>query len=86
MMKRDKTYAFQSIGKWYQFNDYEIQNIIYNGAAEMPRKPYPAVDGIRNVMSLYDSNIMRRYTAEDFYDDSFMRELDESGFIDGLYR
>lgn len=86
MMKQDKTYAFHSIGKWYQFHDYEIQDIIYNGAAEMPRKPYPAVDGIRNIMSLYDSNIMRRYTAEDFYDDSFMRELDESGFIDALYR
>ena len=86
LMKQDKNYAFESIGKWYQFNDYEIQNIIYNGAAEMPAKPYPAVDGIRNVMSLYDSNIMRRYTAEDFYDDSFMKELDESGFIDSLYR
>ena len=86
LMKRDKNYAFQSIAKWYQFNDYEVQNIIYQGAAEMPRKPYPAVDGIKNVMSLYDSNIMRRYTAEDFYDSSFMKELDESGFIDSLYR
>jgi len=86
LMKQDKNYAFQSIAKWYGFNDYEVQNIIYQGAAEMPRKPYPAVEGIKNIMSLYDSNAMRRYKAEDFYDSSFMKELDESGFIDSLYR
>ncbi len=28
---------------------------------------------------------MRKYKLEDFYDDSLMRELDESGFIDSLY-
>jgi len=36
-------------------------------------------------MEIYDSNEMRRYTPEDFYDDSLMRELDESGFLDRLY-
>ena len=36
-------------------------------------------------MELYDSNEMRQYQAEDFYDDSILRELDESGFIDDLY-
>jgi hypothetical protein len=29
---------------------------------------------------------MRKYKAEDFYDSSFMTELDRSGFIDRLYR
>jgi hypothetical protein len=28
---------------------------------------------------------MRRNKPEDFYDDSFIRELEESGFIDSLY-
>ena len=28
---------------------------------------------------------MRRYKPEDFYDDSFVRELDKSGFVDSLY-
>ena len=36
-------------------------------------------------MKRYDSNEMRKYTSEDFYDDSLMRELDESGFIDSFY-
>ena len=86
MMKKDKTVAFESMAKWYDFTDYEVQNVIYNGAVEMPQKPYPAVDGIKRIMKLYDSNAMRRYKAEDFYDDSFMKELDESGFIDNLYK
>jgi hypothetical protein len=28
---------------------------------------------------------MRKYKAEDFYDAAFIRELDQSKFIDGLY-
>jgi ABC-type nitrate/sulfonate/bicarbonate transport system substrate-binding protein len=86
MMSKDKRVAFKSIGHWYTIDDSELQNIIYASAAEMPRKPYPAVDGIKRAMELYDSAAMRRFKAEDFYDDSFMRELDQSGFIDKLYQ
>ncbi|MCH7803770.1 MAG: hypothetical protein IH937_06770 [Acidobacteria bacterium] len=84
-MKKDKHVAFKAIAKWYRFTDSEVQQIIYDGAVEMPRKPYPAVDGIKKTMELYDSAQMRRFKPEDFYDDSFMKELDESGFIDRLY-
>jgi NitT/TauT family transport system substrate-binding protein len=86
MMKADKNVAFRAIAKYYKINDREQQQVIYNGAEEMPRKPYPAVDGIRNAMKLYDGAAMRRFKVEDFYDDSFMKELDQSGFIDALYK
>jgi hypothetical protein len=36
-------------------------------------------------MERYDSNQMRKYSPEYFYDDSLIRELDETGFIDRLY-
>ncbi|MDA2934655.1 ABC transporter substrate-binding protein [Acidobacteria bacterium AH-259-D05] len=85
LMKKDKYVAFKAMAKWYRITDSEIQQIIYDGAVEMPRKPYPAVDGIKKTMELYDSAQMRRFKPEDFYDDSFMKELDESGFIDRLY-
>ncbi len=52
----------------------------------MPRKPYPPYEGIKRVMEVYDSHEMRKYTSEHFYDDSFVRELDESGYIDSLYQ
>ena len=37
-------------------------------------------------MEIYDSNEMRKHKVEDFYDDSLVRELDESGYIDSLYQ
>lgn len=85
LMKTDKAVAFRAIEKWYGFTDYEVKQIIYNGAEEMERKPYPSVDGIKKAMQLYDSAAMRRFKPEDFYDASYMKELDESGFIDKLY-
>jgi hypothetical protein len=37
-------------------------------------------------MAAYDSNEMRRYRPSDFYDDSILREIEASGFIDALYQ
>ena len=63
----------------------ELGETIYDRGDFLPRKPYPCYDGIKKAMEVYDSNEMRRYKPEDFYDDSLMRELDESGFLDSLY-
>jgi hypothetical protein len=62
-----------------------MAEVVYAGGAAMPRKPYPCVEGITKTMELFDSNEMRKYKPEDFYDDSMLREIDASGFIDGLY-
>jgi NitT/TauT family transport system substrate-binding protein len=86
LMKKDKSTAYRAMGKWFNIADPEIQGIVYQVASEMPRKPYPAVDGIKKTMELYNSHEMRQHKAEDFYDDSFVRELDQSGFIDSLYK
>ena len=66
--------------------DREFAGMLYVAGKEMPRKPYPCVDGIKKTLELWDSNEARRYKPEDFYDDSLMKELDASGFIDNLYR
>ena len=86
LMKKDREAAFRSIGKWYGITDPEKQRMIYADIVKLPSKPYPAVDGIKKVMELYNYHEMRRHKPEDFYDDSFVRELDESGYIDSLYR
>jgi ABC-type nitrate/sulfonate/bicarbonate transport system substrate-binding protein len=86
MLKKDKEVAFRAMTKYYTISDREVQQAIYNGGKEMPKKPYPPVDGIKRVMELYDSASMRRFKAEDFYDSSFIKELDDSGFIDNLYK
>jgi NitT/TauT family transport system substrate-binding protein len=62
----------------------QYAEVMYDNAA-IPRKLYPCYDGIRRTMEVYDSHAMRAYKPEDFYDDSFLKELDESGFIDEVY-
>jgi ABC-type nitrate/sulfonate/bicarbonate transport system substrate-binding protein len=86
LMKKDREVAFRAMAKWYGVSDREKLNANYLVADTLPRKPYPAVDGIKKTMELYDSLGMRRHKPEDFYDDRFVRELDESGYIDSLYQ
>ena len=74
-----------AIGKWWGVPDREIQRKMLLTGKDIPRKPYPNVDGIKLVMKLYHSPEMQKRKAEDFYDDSLMKELDKSGFIDKLY-
>jgi len=59
------------------------QDLIRN----MSRKPYPAADGLRNVQR-YTKTQNPRITEvkiEDLIDNSFIRKLDESGFMDRLF-
>ena len=85
LLKNDKQAAFRTLKKWYQMTDPELQEHLYAEAAKLPSKPYPPYDGLKRVMEVYDSHEMRKYKVEHFYDDSFVRELDESGYIDSLY-
>jgi ABC-type nitrate/sulfonate/bicarbonate transport system substrate-binding protein len=82
---KNREEAVRVIMKWHGM-DREAANVIYNEGATLQRKPYPCYDGIKKTMELFDSNEMRKYAATDFYDDSLMKELDASGFIDSLYK
>jgi ABC-type nitrate/sulfonate/bicarbonate transport system substrate-binding protein len=78
--------ALRVMAKWNGVTDRKMAETIYGRGDSMPRKPYPCLDGIRKTMEIYDSNEMRRRRVEDFYDDTLLRELDQSGFLDGLYK
>ena len=86
LVKTNKAAAFASLAKWYNITDPEQQERIYRQIADLPRKPYPAVDGIKEVMKIYRYREMQIHKPEDFYDESFVRDLDRSGYIDGLYK
>ena len=77
--------ALDVMARWNGVTDRTMAETIYGRGDSMPRKPYPCREGIRRMMELYDSNEMRRYRLEDLYDDSLLRELDTSGFLDSLY-
>ena len=78
--------AFGVMRKWYGITDQDYAKTIYERGAWIPRKPYACHEGLKKTTELYDSNEMRRHSPEEFFDDSFVRELDESGFIDKLYQ
>ncbi len=85
-MKTDRAAFNAALIKWFNITDPLVQERMYREVEEMPRKPYPAIEGIRYTMAMYDSAEMRKHKAEEFYDASFMEELDKSGFLDRLYQ
>jgi ABC-type nitrate/sulfonate/bicarbonate transport system substrate-binding protein len=52
-----------------------------------PRKPYPVKEGVETVLRNVESSLPKAKTvrAEDLIDDSVMKKIDGSGFIDNLY-
>jgi NitT/TauT family transport system substrate-binding protein len=86
LMKKDKNTVFRIMTKDYNIKDPEVLAKFYGPMANLPRKPYPAVEGIKRQMEVFDSHEMRQHKPEDFYDDRFVRELDQSGYIDSLYK
>jgi ABC-type nitrate/sulfonate/bicarbonate transport system substrate-binding protein len=71
--------------RWYGFPDPDMARERYQRADYVRREPFPCYQGIENTMRIHDSHAMRQYQPSDFYDDSLLRELAESGFIDSLY-
>jgi ABC-type nitrate/sulfonate/bicarbonate transport system substrate-binding protein len=86
IMKQDKAKAERTMKKWYGMTDPVARDLFYTELLKIEEKPYPPYDGIKMIMRLYDSHEMRKYTPEFFYDDSIIKELDESGYIDSLYK
>lgn len=82
---QDRELALRILAEWNGIVDREFAEIVYSRGAWFQRVPYPCYGGIEKTMELYDSNEMRRYEPEEFYDDTLMRELAASGFIDSLY-
>jgi NitT/TauT family transport system substrate-binding protein len=86
LMKRDRNVFNASLAKWFNIKDPVTQERMYGFVAEFPDKPYPSVEGIKAMMALYDSPAMRAHRAEDFYDSSFVKDLDRSGYLDAARR
>jgi NitT/TauT family transport system substrate-binding protein len=62
------------------------QNVMTD--AFYPKKQYPSLEGLKTVLEDIAERDPRAKTAkpEQFVDMTFVRELDQSGFIDGLYK
>lgn len=86
MTMQDKEKAFASFRKWYGINDQATLDVYYAEAADLPKKPYPNMEGLKNMQKVYTWREITRQKPEDFVDASFITELDKSGYIDSLYK
>jgi NitT/TauT family transport system substrate-binding protein len=78
--------ALRVMAKYHGITDPKVAGSIYESGLKMARKPYPNVAGFKKMFDLYDSPELRQYKPADFYDESFMKDLDRSGFLDKLYK
>jgi len=59
----------------------------HDGVRTMPRKHYPAIEGMRNVQRLLKTQNPRigDVNVDDLVDNRYIRKLDESGFFERIY-
>ena len=86
LMKTDKKAAFASMTKWYGITSPEKLEAVYAQATDLPSKPYPSIEGLKAMQTVYTWREMTIRAPEDFTDSSFVAALDKSGYIDGLYK
>ncbi len=77
--------AKRVLREWNGVQDAQIAQDIYDRGAWLPKKPYACEQGFEKTAELYRMMGTDRFKPSDFYDNGVMRELDESGFLDGLY-
>src|SRR5947209_19208194 len=90
-IKTDRETAIKVLAKYLGSRDKEILERSYDHSSaddKLPTKQYPTVEGIKKIVEPLAETDPKAKAAkpEDFVDMRFIKELDESGFIDELYR
>jgi NitT/TauT family transport system substrate-binding protein len=88
--KTRRAESLRILAKYLKTSDMEVLEEVYEdiGLNLTPRKPYPTLRGIEIMVRELAAKepAARQARAEDFVDLTFIKELDGSGFIDGLYK
>ena len=88
--KRDKTLTMTVMKKYLRLTDSEMLSEAYDIYVQkhLLKVPLPTVDAMKTVMEELAGRNPKAKEADPkkFFDDSFVRQLQSSGFIDGLYR
>ena len=83
----NKGRAMAILKKYLRINDHEAEEGYKDVITGLDRKPHASLDGLRNVQRLMKlrNPAVEKVKVEELVDDSFMKKLDQSGFIDQLY-
>jgi len=87
--KAQSDFSKKVIAKYMKVNDQDVLEDSYRFFSRLvPAKPYPSIEAIKEALiELSDAEPKARAAQpEEFADMSFVKELDDSGFIDALYR
>ena len=90
-IKTDRETGKKVLAKYLGSPDREILERSYdliNADDKLSPKQYPTLEGIKNILEPLAQTDAKAKTAkpEDFVDMRFIKELDESGFVDDLYK
>ncbi len=87
--KTQKEFSKKVIAKYVKTNDAEALEDSYRFFSRLvPQKPYPSLEAIKEaLLELAEKDPKARAARpEEFADMSFIKEFDDNGFIDGLYK
>jgi NitT/TauT family transport system substrate-binding protein len=88
-VKTDREFAIKVLGKMLRSSDREILEETYRVFSALYEKtPYPALEGIQPILDEISTQIpkAKSYKPENFVDTSIVRQLEQSGFVGGVYR
>jgi NitT/TauT family transport system substrate-binding protein len=89
-VKRDRNFAMTVMGKYLRTTDSEMLSETYDIYVQkhLLKVPLPSVDALKTVLEeLAPRNPKaKEVDPRKFFDDSFVRQMQSSGFIDSLYR
>ncbi len=90
-IKTDRDTALKILAKYLGLQDRDILDKSYDELSsddKFPPKQYPTLEGIKNILEPLAQTDPKAKAAkpEDFVDMTFVKELDDSGFIADLYK
>ncbi len=86
--ERTKELLWEALSAKLHFDDEAIERLYDDVDSTMQRKPYPSTDAINNTfeVALREYPEIEDLNPVSMWDLHFLRELDDEGFIDGLYK
>jgi NitT/TauT family transport system substrate-binding protein len=85
-IRRDKETALQAMGKFLKTDNRRALEGIYADYGDaFPRVPLMSREAVQAVLDVAKNPRAQQMKPEEFYDNSFVQKLADSGFIDSLY-
>jgi ABC-type nitrate/sulfonate/bicarbonate transport system substrate-binding protein len=86
MLRQDSRVALAVIGKFSRLNDGEVLQESYRTSIpHIPTRPYVNREIIAKALQMSKRENARRAEPEKFYDNNYVKELDDSGFLSALF-